>query len=230
MLAADGTPLKVGLAPRAPAQKLRALMLVAPLLLFILVTFVLPIGDMLFRSVENQIVPDTLPKTVDRAGDWDSASSEMPGEAVFAALHDDLVVAVEARPTPGSAPGSTTSSPACRRCCARPAATSRTWSRAMPFREQFLAIDGRGLRCRSGRPSGCAPALHRRLLPERRGPPARPRTAAALKPLARARLPHAVRPHLRRSVDGHNLRLPRCSAIRSPGCSRACRCAPRTCC
>ena len=45
-------------------QKLRALVLVAPLLIFILVTFLSPIADMLFRSVENGIVSETLPRTV----------------------------------------------------------------------------------------------------------------------------------------------------------------------
>ncbi|OIQ43868.1 MAG: ABC transporter permease, partial [Roseobacter sp. MedPE-SW] len=64
VLAADGTPLKRSLAKALRMQKLRALMLIAPLLLFILVTFILPVGDMLFRSVDNRIVQDVLPNTV----------------------------------------------------------------------------------------------------------------------------------------------------------------------
>jgi putative spermidine/putrescine transport system permease protein len=95
MLAADGRPLKASLARALRAQKLRALMLIAPLLVFILVSFLFPIGDMLFRSVENQLVPRTLPNTVAALADWDAGSNELPGEPVFAALHDDLVVAVE---------------------------------------------------------------------------------------------------------------------------------------
>ena len=71
MLAADGTPLKASLARALRRQKMRALMLVAPLLLFILLTFIAPIADMLFRSVENGIVPDTLPETVVALQDWD---------------------------------------------------------------------------------------------------------------------------------------------------------------
>ena len=96
MLAADGTPLKASLRRALRAQKLRSLMLIAPLLIFVLVTFLFPIGDMLFRSVENQIVPETLPQH--RRRRWPTgtrASGELPGEAAFAALHDDLVVAVE---------------------------------------------------------------------------------------------------------------------------------------
>ena len=44
MLAADGTPLKQSLARALRRQKLRALMLVAPLLLFILLSFIAPIA------------------------------------------------------------------------------------------------------------------------------------------------------------------------------------------
>jgi putative spermidine/putrescine transport system permease protein len=95
MLAADGRPLKASLRRALRAQKLRALMMIAPLLVFILVSFLFPIGDMLLRSVENQIVPNTLPRTVAALADWDPASGDLPGEPVFAALHDDLSVAVE---------------------------------------------------------------------------------------------------------------------------------------
>ena len=97
VLAADGTTLKASLARALRRQKLRALMLVAPLLLFIVLTFIAPIADMLFRSVENKIVSDTLPLTVVALKDWDSASGEAPGEEVFKALAADLKVAVAAK-------------------------------------------------------------------------------------------------------------------------------------
>ena len=93
MLAADGTPLKRSLSRALRRSKLRALMLIAPLLLFVLVTFIAPIVDMLFRSVENQIVGDTLPRTVVALRDWDGEG--MPDEAVFEALTRDMMVAVE---------------------------------------------------------------------------------------------------------------------------------------
>ena len=86
VLAADGTPLKRSLARALRMQKMRALMLIAPLLIFVLVTFIAPIADMLFRSVENEIVRETLPKTVVALADWDATSDEAPGEDVFAAL------------------------------------------------------------------------------------------------------------------------------------------------
>ncbi|SHF31869.1 putative spermidine/putrescine transport system permease protein [Loktanella atrilutea] len=95
MLAADGTPLKTSLNRALRRQKRRALMLIAPLLLFILLTFIYPIGEMLFRSVENQIVGDTLPRTVRVLADWNPDETEVPGPAVFSALAKDMTVASE---------------------------------------------------------------------------------------------------------------------------------------
>ena len=74
VLSADGTPLKRSLARALRMQKVRALMLIAPLLIFILLTFILPIADMLFRSVENRIVADTLSETVVTLEEWDAMS------------------------------------------------------------------------------------------------------------------------------------------------------------
>ncbi|MEP4033512.1 ABC transporter permease subunit [Roseibium polysiphoniae] len=91
----DGRPLKASLARALRREKLRALVLIAPLLIFVLLTFVAPIADMLFRSVENSIVEDTLPQTVNALQDWDPSSGEVPGEPVFAALAADLQVAVD---------------------------------------------------------------------------------------------------------------------------------------
>jgi putative spermidine/putrescine transport system permease protein len=97
MLAADGTPLKLSLSRALRRQKLRALALIAPLLLFIVITFVLPIADMLFRSVENQIVGETLPLMVEALKEWDPAKDDIPGEAVFAALAHDMQAAIKAK-------------------------------------------------------------------------------------------------------------------------------------
>ena len=93
VLAADGTPLKRSLNRALRRQKLRALGLIAPLLIFILVTFIAPIADMLFRSVENEIVVETLPRTVAALDDWNDEGT--PGDPVFQALTRDLMVAAE---------------------------------------------------------------------------------------------------------------------------------------
>lgn len=95
VLAADGTPLKQSLARSLRTQKTRALMLIAPLLIFVLVSFIIPIGSMLFRSVENSIVVETIPLTVAALESWDAESGELPDEAVFNAFIQDMVLAID---------------------------------------------------------------------------------------------------------------------------------------
>ncbi|WP_187430703.1 hypothetical protein ROLI_000500 [Roseobacter fucihabitans] len=95
MMAADGTTLKSSLSRALRRQKLRALLLIAPLLLFVLVTFIAPIADMLFRSVENQIVAETLPRTTEALTDWDGDAGEIPPQSTFEALYQDIFVAQE---------------------------------------------------------------------------------------------------------------------------------------
>jgi putative spermidine/putrescine transport system permease protein len=95
MLAADGTTLKSSLNRALRRQKLRALMLIAPLLIFVLLTFIAPIADMLFRSVENQIVSETLPRTTAALADWDAKGETPPSEPVFKNLYEDMFIAKE---------------------------------------------------------------------------------------------------------------------------------------
>ncbi len=97
MVTADGTPLKASLARSLRRNKFKALLLVLPLFLFILVTFFLPIFDMLFRSVENEIVGTVLHRTVPLLAQWNERSSELPDEAVFAALAEDFKEASAAK-------------------------------------------------------------------------------------------------------------------------------------
>jgi len=97
MLAADGTPLKISLSRALRRQKIRALALIAPLLLFVVITFIIPIATMLFRSVENQIVSNTMPEATIALEAWDESSGEAPGEDVFQALFFDLFRAAEAK-------------------------------------------------------------------------------------------------------------------------------------
>ena len=95
MLAADGTPLKKSLNRALRAQKMRALMLIAPLLIFVLVAFIAPILDMLFRSVENQIVPETLPRTAVALQQWTPDSGTAPGDEVFVPFYFDFAIAAQ---------------------------------------------------------------------------------------------------------------------------------------
>ena len=93
MTTADGVPLKVSLARAKRRSRNRAVLLVAPLFLFIVVTFFIPIFSMLFRSVENNLVADTLHRTVPLLAQWDETTGELPDEAVFSALAEDFVEA-----------------------------------------------------------------------------------------------------------------------------------------
>lgn len=97
VLAADGSPLKRSLGRALRRQKLRALALVAPLLIFVLITFIFPIASMLFRSVQNDIVSNTLPYTVQSLASWDASSGELPPEQVFEAMYFDMFLAAEAK-------------------------------------------------------------------------------------------------------------------------------------
>ena len=97
MTTADGTPLKVSLQRALRRSKIRALLLVLPLFAFIFFTFFLPIIDMTFRSVENSIVGEILPRTVQTIQNWDETAEELPPEEVYQAMVEDIVEAREAR-------------------------------------------------------------------------------------------------------------------------------------
>lgn len=97
VLSADGTPLKRSLQRALRVQKLRALALIAPLLLFVVFSFIWPIAVMLFRSVENDMVAETIPLTVEALATWDGDSGELPDEAVYEAFVRDMVVAIDAK-------------------------------------------------------------------------------------------------------------------------------------
>ncbi|KAA3619025.1 MAG: ABC transporter permease, partial [Proteobacteria bacterium] len=90
MRTADGTPLKVSLARAQRRMKTRALLLVLPLLLFILATFFVPVFEMLFRSVENEVVGNVLESTAPLLVEWDDRDGELPPEEVFAAAKADF--------------------------------------------------------------------------------------------------------------------------------------------
>ncbi len=88
LVAADGRPLKVSLRRALFKNKLRAILLVAPLMLFLLVAFILPIFSMLTRSVESNEVRTILPTTALAIQAWEGDG--LPDEQVFAALAYDL--------------------------------------------------------------------------------------------------------------------------------------------
>jgi putative spermidine/putrescine transport system permease protein len=69
--------------------------LIAPLFIFVALSFLLPLGTVLLNSVYDPIVPDNLARTVRALDAWNGPRSEIPPEPVFAALAQDLKVAVQ---------------------------------------------------------------------------------------------------------------------------------------
>jgi len=89
--AADGTPLRKKLRQSLRRRRSQALMLTLPLILFMVVTFVLPIGQMLLRSTHNAAFPNALPKVTAALANWDG--QDLPPESTFKAMVEDLTLA-----------------------------------------------------------------------------------------------------------------------------------------
>lgn len=87
---ADGRPLKEALATAQARAKRRAFLLVLPLLFFVLLTFLIPIGYTLKRSIEH----DGFSRSSPTLTAWFDANPEFdhhePPEEAFAALVTDL--------------------------------------------------------------------------------------------------------------------------------------------
>ncbi|MGY4334762.1 putative spermidine/putrescine transport system permease protein [Bradyrhizobium sp. LB7.2] len=81
-------PLRIKLQKVERRQKVKAFILVLPLLLFILITFVLPIGRMLFNAIHDDTLLTLMPQTMTALAAWDG--QDLPGEPVYAALIGDL--------------------------------------------------------------------------------------------------------------------------------------------
>ena len=90
LLTTDGIPLKQSLKKAERKNKIRAFLLVFPLLLFIIVTFVMPIGDMLFRSVDDSQINGVFPNTFNEYKKWDRDKDELPPEEVYKSLFEEL--------------------------------------------------------------------------------------------------------------------------------------------
>jgi putative spermidine/putrescine transport system permease protein len=104
LITADGQSLKVSLAKAEAVARRRAFLLVLPLLAFIVLTFVAPIGQMLYRSVNNPAFyswtdrdTNTKTETMVHIREWfdNTEANEVPGEEAYAALVADLVHAKE---------------------------------------------------------------------------------------------------------------------------------------
>jgi putative spermidine/putrescine transport system permease protein len=96
LLAADGTPLKAKLARTTRRMKIRALLLTVPLVLFLLLSFVLPIGQMLYRSFHNPAGTNVMPNFAAVIKDWD-ANQGIPDDAIVEVFVKDMAAAKKNR-------------------------------------------------------------------------------------------------------------------------------------
>lgn len=69
-------------------KRTMALLLIAPLAVFLLLIFVVPIGTLLTRAVKNPEVATALPKTVDALANWDRKAP--PDGIAYVALATDM--------------------------------------------------------------------------------------------------------------------------------------------
>jgi len=69
-------------------RRIFAISLTLPLLLFLVVTFLVPIGALLMRSVENPEVASTLGRTAKSLAKWDRTTT--PPDPAYAAMIEDL--------------------------------------------------------------------------------------------------------------------------------------------
>jgi putative spermidine/putrescine transport system permease protein len=83
--------LKAGLRRAERRQTIRALALVAPLLIFLALNFIAPIALMMLRSVQNPELPAAMPQTAAAMRQWDSRA--LPHDGIAAVFADELKAA-----------------------------------------------------------------------------------------------------------------------------------------
>ncbi|PZP21577.1 ABC transporter permease [Pseudomonas kuykendallii] len=88
---ATGPTLKQRLARAERMNRLKSQALILPLLIFLLLTFLVPMGALLYRSLSNPEVVGALPRTVEAIASWDGKA--LPDEPVYQALAADLAEA-----------------------------------------------------------------------------------------------------------------------------------------
>jgi putative spermidine/putrescine transport system permease protein len=133
----DGRPLKAALAAAQARSRRRAFLLVLPLLAFVVITFVLPIGQMLHRSVYH----DGFSANAPRVSAWFAATEAgtAPDEAAFAALAEDFKE-MRANKTAGEA-GTRVNYAMPETRSLFTATARKADDLAPPYKDAFLALD-----------------------------------------------------------------------------------------
>lgn len=138
MIADDGVPLKARLARATRQQKIMALVLVAPLLLFVLITFLWPIGLMLLRSVNSPEFGQIMHRTSAALVEWDG--NGLPPETAWQALAEDLAAAGANKSIGRAATVINFEMPAARSLFTKTARRAQKVDQG-PYKEAILAID-----------------------------------------------------------------------------------------
>ena len=86
----DGVPLKLSLHRAERAKKIKSFLFLVPTLAFIFITFIIPISDMLFRSVHIPEVGRLIPKTIESLQTWNGTG--LPDEHAFHALAKEFKI------------------------------------------------------------------------------------------------------------------------------------------
>ncbi len=102
LMTSDGVPLKQKLAITTRRMRWKAFLLTVPLVLFLIISFVVPIGQMLFRSVYNTTGTDVTPNFAVAIQKWDG--EDLPSEEVFELFVKDILQAQKVRAI-GKTPG-----------------------------------------------------------------------------------------------------------------------------
>jgi len=134
---ADGRPLKAALISAQARAKRKAFFLVLPLLAFIIITFVLPIFQMLYRSIHH----DGFYVNAPMVSAWfaENPAGTEPDEAAYAALAEDFRT-MQANRTAGEAGTRVNYSlPESRSLFSKMAREADKLT--PPYKESFLAVD-----------------------------------------------------------------------------------------
>ena len=89
----DSKSLKAKLRSAERTERVKAFMLVAPLLIFLLVTFLVPIGSLLMKSFRDPTLSQEMPHASVLLREWDPSGGKLPGEQVYDAFARDLIAA-----------------------------------------------------------------------------------------------------------------------------------------
>ena len=136
---ADGRPLKAALAAAQARARRRAFLLVAPLLAFVVITFIIPIGQMLDRSFHHEGFSRNAPAV--SAWFAENPQGTEPDEAAFAALAEDFRSMRENRTAGEAGTRVNYTLPETRSLITKTARNADDLT--PPYKEAFLAIDDR---------------------------------------------------------------------------------------